>query len=103
MIKRVDFLEDFVKPYAPILKGVYEKANIWPESERKFLILAEEIEESEEAFDSFIRYVNNSVIFDEKLFQADKSQELQGHIISLMCELLQVIAVLNKYEVTDDE
>ena len=98
MINCVDFLEDFVKPYAPILQGAYEKANIWPENERKFLILAEEIEESEEAFDSFIRYVCNSDLFDEKLFQADKSQELQGYIISLMCELLQVIAVLNKYK-----
>ena len=56
MINCVDFLEDFVKPYAPILQGAYEKANIWPESERKFLILAEEIEESDyiETFNNFL-------------------------------------------------
>lgn len=103
MIKRVDFLEDFVKPYATILKGAYEKANIWPECEYKNDILIEELEEVESAFDGYINFLYNSDSLIPKLFQADKSQELQGHIISLMCELLQVIAVLNKYEVTDDE
>lgn len=102
MINRVDFLEDFVKPYAPILQGAYEKANIWPAGSQ-IIILDEEIEEVIEAFDNVIDILHNSDDFGVKLFQPDGNQEVQGRIISLMCELLQVIAVLNKYEVTDDE
>lgn len=98
MIKRVDFLEDFVKPYAPILQGAYEKANIWPECSYKDEILNEEVEEVEAAFDGFINFVYNSDISTVKLFKPDKNKEAQGYILSLMCELLQVIAVLNKYE-----
>lgn len=98
MIKRVDFLEDFVKPYALILQGVYEKANIWPECGYKTNILNEEMEEAEDAFDGFINFVYNSDNSVVKLFEPDKNKEAQGYIISLMCELLQVIAVLNKYE-----
>lgn len=98
MIKRVDFLEDFVKPYAPILQGAYEKANIWPECSYKDEILNEEVAEVEVAFDGFINFVYNSDISTVKLFKPDKNKEAQGYILSLMCELLQVIAVLNKYE-----
>lgn len=102
MIKRVDFLEDFVKPYAPILQGAYEKANIWPECSYKDEILNEEMEEVELAFDEFINFVYNSDNSAVKLFEPDKNKEAQGYIISLMCELLQVIAVLNKYETQKD-
>lgn len=98
MIKHVDFLEDFVKPYATILQGAYEKANIWPECGYKINILGEEMEEVELAFDEFINFVYNSDNSAVKLFEPDKNKEAQGYIISLMCELLQVIAVLNKYE-----
>lgn len=102
MIKRVNYLDDFVKQYAPILQGAYEKANIWPECGYKTNILEKEMEEVELAFDEFINFVYNSDNSAVKLFEPDKNKEAQGYIISLMCELLQVIAVLNKYETQKD-
>lgn len=98
MINKVDFIEDFVDKYAIILQGAYEKANIWPESELNAEILQEEIEEVQEAYQELkehIGYFNN---VQEALFNPDVAQETQGYVISLMCELVQLIAVLNKYK-----
>ena len=98
MINKVDFINDFVDKYAIILHGAYEKANIWPESELNAEILQEEIEEVQEAYQELkehIGYFNN---VQGALFNPDVAQETQGYVISLMCELVQLIAVLNKYK-----
>ena len=100
MINRVDFIEDFVEPYAIILQGAYEKANIWPESDFKVDILREELDEVQESYEELKWQIEefNSFRFPEVIFQPEKVQETQGYILSLMCELVQIIAVLNKYK-----
>ena len=98
MISKVDFIEDIVKPYAIILQGAYEKANIWPESELNAEILQEEIEEVQDAYRELKGHIECFACVQGAMFNPDIAQETQGYIISLMCELVQMIAVLNKYK-----
>ena len=98
MINKVDFIEDIVYKYAIILQGAYEKANIWPESDFKSEILQEEIEEVQEAYQELKEHMAYFESFQGVLFNPDIAQETQGYVISLMCELMQLIAVLNKYK-----
>ena len=98
MINKVDFIEDIVGKYAIILQGAYEKANIWPESDFKIEILQEEIEEIQESYQELKEHIEYFNCVQGAMFNSDIAQETQGYIISLMCELVQLIAVLNKYK-----
>ena len=98
MINKVDFINDFVDRYAIILQGAYEKANIWPESDFKVEIMQEEIEEVQEAYQELKEHIAYFESVPGAMFNSDIAQETQGYIISLMCELVQMIAVLNKYK-----
>lgn len=101
MKKYVDFDMDIKEPYENILRGAYEKANIWGLSldKERLTILLEEIEESESdmyAISSFSYHRVSRTTGDSKLTQQDV-EELKGLVLSTICELMQVLAVCNKY------
>lgn len=98
MKKYVDFDKDIKEPYESILKGAYNKANIWPKSDRladACEILAEEFNEVDAAYKDLVTLI--SLTPRNQVF-ADKSvHTLHGHVLSIISELLQVLAVCNKY------
>lgn len=101
MKKYVDFDTDIKEPYESILRGAYEKANIWGLSQpnERLTILSEEIEESENdmsAISSFSFYRISQSRDNSELTQQDV-EDLKGLVLSTVCELLQVLAVCNKY------
>ena len=101
MKKYVDFDTDIKEPYESILRGAYEKANIWGLSQpnERLTILAEEIEESENdmsAISSFGFY-HVSRARDASELTKQEVDDLKGLVLSTICELLQVLAVCNKY------
>lgn len=99
MKKYVDFDTDIKAPYESILRGAYEKANIWGLSQRKerLTILSEEIEEAESDMSAISSFAFYRIGQTSSNMSKQDAEELKGLAMSTICELLQVIAVCNKY------
>lgn len=98
MFNHVDFDKDLAG-LIPILKGAYEKANIWPaykDDAEALGILAEEVEEAVE----HIKDIDKIYVDEDDKARYQVSLELiacvEAHAISAICELLQVLAVCKK-------
>ncbi len=98
MFNHVNFDKDLAG-LIPVLKGAYEKANIWggyKDDAEAFGILTEEIEEAFEHVNAIDEiYVDEDC---ETLCKVDINfiTNIEGHAISAICELLQVLAVCKK-------
>lgn len=95
MNKLLDYGSDVLMEYADLFRAAYEKANIWPveDAEQGVCILREEVQEAyADADEIFILMANLDVMIDDYL--VDK---IKAMAVSAILELLQVIAVCNKY------
>lgn len=96
------YYRDINDKYEHLFLAAYEKANIWPidtEAYKGMMILGEEIEEAQRdvnALDSLFFYNDHSGK-DNKALDSYQVETVKGLAISAICELLQVIAVCNKY------
>lgn len=93
--------ENDVKKHLGVFCGEYEKANIWPEfrDNNEFVnVLDEEIKEScfklDELHAAFACLKDG---IEDEVFTVKKTKYVRGHAIGAICELLQVVAVCNKY------
>ena len=98
MEKYVDFEEDVVGKYFTLMKGSYEKANIWPIRDAEFgmWVIDEEIEEAKADVMELWHYCEDFVEGDKVPSEQD-CQQMIGYAVSAILELLQVICSNNKY------
>ena len=92
---KLNYGTDILMEYADLFRAAYEKANIWPieDAEQGVCILHEEVQEAyADADEIFILMANLDVMIDDYL--VDK---IKAMAVSTILELLQVIAVCNKY------
>lgn len=91
---------DVIANYGQLFKAEYEKANIWPikGADNGAGILWEEIDEAVKAVDALVDFAQLANI--DRGFVTDRTEtgEMRAFAVSAICELLQVIAVCNKYE-----
>ena len=91
---------DVIVNYGQLFKVEYEKANIWPlgSAVDGVDILWEEIDEAVKAVDALVEFAQLANV--DLGFVTDRTEtgELRALAVSAICELLQVIAVCNKYE-----
>lgn len=100
-----NYYEDIERNYGTVMMGAYEKARIWPleDTEGGVRILEEEINEVISAYCRLTRahadYFSYTPCSREQFEKKPRfvCRTLEGHAMSVICELLQVIAVLNKY------
>lgn len=98
---KVRYYRDINDEYEHLFLAAYEKANIWPidDVNKGMMILEEEIEEVQSdvnALDSLFFYNNHSGKCSNAL-DSYEVETVKGLAVSAICELLQVIAVCNKY------
>ena len=91
---------DVTVNYGQLFKAEYEKANIWPikDADEGVEILLEEIDEAAKAVDALVEFVRLVPIDRGFFFDKTEAGEMRAFAASAICELLQVIAVCNKYE-----
>lgn len=91
---------DVTVNYGQLFKAEYEKANIWPVkgAVEGAMILWEEIDEAVKAVDALVEFAKLPNIDHGFLAGRTETGELRAFAASAICELLQVIAVCNKYE-----
>lgn len=95
----INFDKDILEKYGSILKGAYEKANIWggyKDDIQALGILAEEVGEAKEHIEEIDEiYVDEDC---ETMCEVDINfiTNTEAHAISAICELLQVLAVCKK-------
>lgn len=91
---------DVTVNYGQLFKAEYEKANIWPikDADNGAGILWEEIDEAAKAVDALVEFAQLANIDHGFVTDRTETGELRAFAASAICELLQVIAVCNKYE-----
>ena len=91
---------DVTVNYGQLFKAEYEKANIWPikDAGEGAMILWEEIDEAVKAIDALVEFAKLPNIDCGFVTDRTETGELRAFAVSAICELLQVIAVCNKYE-----
>lgn len=91
---------DVTVNYGQLFKAEYEKANIWPikDADGGAGILWEEIDEAAKAVDALVEFAQLANIDRGFTLNRTGTGELRAFAVSAICELLQVIAVCNKYE-----
>lgn len=91
---------DVIVNYGQLFKAEYEKANIWPikDADNGAEILWEEIDEAAKAVDALVDFAQLAKIDHGFGTNRTENGELRAFAASAICELLQVIAVCNKYE-----
>lgn len=101
---RLEYHKDIADVYDGLLASAYEKANIWPVAGAcdGVDILGEEIDEAVEALKALDAYWmgirtkgDGSKLSIPTAFESD---EVKAYALATMFELLQVIAVCNKYK-----
>lgn len=99
-MNKLNYGFDVTVNYGQLFKAEYEKANIWPikDADKGAGILWEEIDEVAKAIDALVEFAQLKSI--DRGFITDRTEtgELKAFAVSAICELLQVIAVCNKYE-----
>lgn len=96
MEKKVNYYADIIETYDALFRGVYEKANIWPIKDASFgqWILGGEINEAHSEVEYLLECQED--VHDGK-YSKTEVEDLRAVAVSAICELLQVIAVCNKY------
>ena len=91
---------DVIANYGQLFKAEYEKANIWPikDADEGAGILWEEIDEAGKAADALVEFAQLANVDHGFVTDRTETGELRALAVSAICELLQVIAVCNKYE-----
>ena len=91
---------DVTVNYGQLFKAEYEKANIWPikDADEGVEILLEEIDEAGKAVDALVEFAQLANVDHGFVTDRTETGELRAFAVSAICELLQVIAVCNKYE-----
>lgn len=99
-MNKLNYGFDVTVNYGQLFKAEYEKANIWPikDADEGTKILWEEIDEAANAVDVLIEFAQLSNIDHGLVADRTETGELRAFAASAICELLQVIAVCNKYE-----
>lgn len=100
-MRYVDYERDVYNRYDGLMAAAYEKANIWPrgDAEDGVIILWEEVQEAFEAMDSLLTVAQADAGIDHGKTPNDKQLgDIRGVAITTIFELLQVIAVCNKYQ-----
>lgn len=102
-MNKLNYGFDVAVNYGQLFKAEYEKANIWPikDADNGAGILWEEIDEAAKAVDALVEFAQlASLASVDHGFLTDRTEtgELRACAVSAICELLQVIAVCNKYE-----
>ena len=107
-----NYFSDIDNDYGAVITGAYDKARMWPLEDMSggLAILEDEITEVRDAF------IGLENAYNEYFYDAPSSKErfeknprfacqtLEGHAMSTILELLQVIAVCRKYvEVFEEE
>lgn len=99
-MNKLNYGLDVTVNYGQLFKAEYEKANIWPikDADEGAGILWEEIDEAGKAVDALVKFAR--LVATDHGFLTDRTEtgELRAFAASAICELLQVIAVCNKYE-----
>lgn len=100
---RLEYHKDIADNYDGLLSSAYEKANIWPIANAGdgVDILSEEIEEAVEAMESLDAYWASLLHKGDGLKPvfptAFETEEVRAYALNAIFELLQVVAVCNKY------
>ena len=100
-MRYVDYERDVYNRYDGLMAAAYEKANIWPlgDAEDGVNILWEEVQEAFEAMDSLLTVAQAGAGIDNGKTPNDKQLgDIKGAAVTAIFELLQVIAVCNKYQ-----
>lgn len=95
----VNYKQDVTVKYGKLFDAAYEKANIWPriDDDPYFgkIVLLEEIDEAHDDVSALFDYAHD--VMDET-WCAEDVETIKANAVSAICELMQVIAVCNKYE-----
>ena len=99
-MNKLNYDIDITVNYGRLFKAEYEKANIWPikDADEGAGILWEEIDEAGKAADALVEFAQLANVDHGFLTDRTETGELRAFAVSAICELLQVIAVCNKYE-----
>lgn len=100
-MRYVDYERDIYNRYDGLFAAAYEKANIWPrgDAEDGVSILWEEVEEANEAMDGLLNTAQVGAGIDYGITPSSKQLgDIRGAAVTAIFELLQVIAVCNKYQ-----
>ena len=99
-MNKLNYGLDVTVNYGQLFKAEYEKANIWPVkyADEGAGILWEEIDEAGKAADALVEFAQLANVDHGFLTDRTETCELRAFAVSAICELLQVIAVCNKYE-----
>ena len=97
-MKYVNHATDIFSKYGDLMAAAYDKANIWPLGDARYgkVILAEEVEESFSAVNAL--YDHHSDIICKNDLSAKAIGDCRAYALNAIFELLQVIAVCNKYQ-----
>lgn len=99
-MKYVNYDTDIKYKHGGLMAAAYDKANIWPlgDAEDGVNIMWAEIQEANAAFDALIDIAQASACVDQACIPTAKQLgDICGASLSAIFELLQVIAVCNKY------
>lgn len=100
-MKYVNHATDIFSKYGDLMAAAYDKANIWPlgDAEQGVSILIEELDEANSAMDSLFAIAQADAGIDHGMIPTPKQLgDIRGASLNAIFELLQVIAVCNKYQ-----
>lgn len=100
-MRYVNHATDIFSKYGDLMAAAYDKANIWPlgEAEQGVSILWEELDEANSAVDTLFAIAQADAGIDHGEIPSPKQLgDIRGASLTAIFELLQVIAVCNKYQ-----
>ena len=100
-MKYVNHATDIFSKYGDLMAAAYDKANIWPlgDANDGVTILSEEVREAKEAMSDLSDLLHKVLFLDIEKFPSQKQLgDIRGASLNAIFELLQVIAVCNKYQ-----
>lgn len=98
------YYKDIADNYDGLMSAAYEKANIWPMGTAKdgINIMDEEIGEAFAKFDALDTYwlaiIKGAQEAEPRIPTGLEMETVRAHALSAILELLQVVAVCNKYQ-----
>lgn len=100
-MKYVNYDTEVKYKYGTLMAAAYDKANIWPlgNAEQGVGILWEELDEANSAVDTLFAIAQADAGIDHGTIPTAKQLgDIRGASLTAIFELLQVIAVCNKYQ-----
>lgn len=98
---KVSYALDVKRLYEALFAAEYEKCNIWPHGDKDdgVEILWEELREAGEAVCGMMDHARDCKIDHGFVPEEKELRDLEAHAVTTICELLQVISVIRKYNV----